>query len=71
MARQRQNGPYIWVTWLSGLVVGEKSCEWASLFRAHHESRSWHRIRQDFDQTARLSTHLDAVRFHRERWEAH
>lgn len=32
----RTGKPYIWVTWLTGLVAGEKSCQWAAWFRAHH-----------------------------------
>ncbi len=32
-----RSGPYIWVTWLSKLLVGDASCEWATWFRAHHK----------------------------------
>jgi ligand-binding sensor protein len=32
-----RTGPYIWVTWLSKLLVGDASCEWATWFRAHHK----------------------------------
>ena len=41
MAVLRSGGPYIWVTWLTRLLVGENSCEWAAWFRAQHESWSW------------------------------
>ena len=27
---------YIWVTWLSRLLVGDASCEWATWYRSHH-----------------------------------
>ena len=37
----RRDGPYIWVTWLSKLLVGDNSCEWASWFRAQYDGRSW------------------------------
>ena len=43
MAELRPNGPYIWITWLTKLLTGEHSCEWASWFKAHHETRSWRR----------------------------
>lgn len=33
----RKGKPYIWVTWITGLVSGEKSCRWAAWFRAHHQ----------------------------------
>ena len=36
MTRLR-TAPYIWVTWLSRLLVGDDSCVWSSWFRAHHE----------------------------------
>ena len=32
-----RDNPYIWVTWLTRLLVGENSCEWAAWFRAHYE----------------------------------
>lgn len=30
--------PYIWVTWITGLLAGDKSCKWAAWFKAHHVS---------------------------------
>ena len=36
MTRPRET-PYVWVTWLSRLLVGDDSCVWASWFRAHYE----------------------------------
>ena len=32
MAERRRDEPYIWVTWLTRLLVGENSCEWAVWF---------------------------------------
>ncbi|MFL6283558.1 MAG: PD-(D/E)XK nuclease family protein [Pyrinomonadaceae bacterium] len=29
--------PYIWATWLSKLLVGDQSCEWAAWFKANHQ----------------------------------
>ena len=29
--------PYVWTTWLTKLLTGESSCEWAAWFRAHHQ----------------------------------
>ena len=31
-----RSNPFIWVSWLSKLMAGEKQCEWASWFRAHY-----------------------------------
>ena len=37
----RKDGPFIWTTWLSKLLVGDNSCEWASWFKAQFDGRSW------------------------------
>ena len=39
--------PYIWTTWLTKLLTGESSCEWAAWFRAHHQG--WERPPSDFN----------------------
>ena len=49
MARLRRDGPYFWVTWLTKILSGENSCEWASWFRARHENGSWEEVPGDFD----------------------
>ena len=36
----RRDNVYVWVTWLSRLLVGDASCEWASWFKAHHTGYS-------------------------------
>ena len=46
MAMQR-DGVYVWVTWLSRLLVGDASCEWASWFRSHHTS--YEKVSRGFD----------------------
>lgn len=33
----RWGKPYIWPTWLTGLIAGEKNCWWAAWFRAHYK----------------------------------
>ena len=44
-----RSNPYIWVTWLSKLLVGDVSCEWAAWFKAHHK------------QYAKMPSSFDAV----------
>ena len=51
MADRRSGGPYIWVTWLSDLLAGTKSCEAAAWFRAWHYANSWTRAEDNFDLT--------------------
>ena len=43
MVHLRNGPPYIWATWLSSLLVGDRSCEWASWFKARYDSKSWQR----------------------------
>lgn len=49
---QTRDTPYIWVTWLKKLLVGENSCEWAAWFRANHEGRTWTKVPSTFDSAA-------------------
>ena len=69
MATLRRDGPYFWVTWLTKLLAGENSCEWASWFRAHHESGSWEQVPGDFDRAGWQMAHTAMVNEVRERWE--
>ncbi|MQF65202.1 PD-(D/E)XK nuclease family protein [SAR202 cluster bacterium AC-409-J13_OGT_754m] len=43
--------PYIWVSWLTKLMVGESMCEWAAWFKAWNESWSYKKMPSDFDST--------------------
>ena len=70
MAELRENGPYVWVTWLTKLLVGENSCEWAAWFRARHENWSWEKVPSKFDQTTWQINHTALLNQIRERLEA-
>ena len=48
----KRDGVFVWITWLSRVMAGEQSCEWASWFKAHHES--YDKAPDDFD-TAKWS----------------
>ena len=61
MARLRRDGPYFWVTWLTKLLAGENSCEWAAWFRARHESGSWEQVPGDFDRAGWQMAHTAMV----------
>ena len=61
MALARAAGPYVWVTWLSKLLVGESSCEWGSWFKAQHDGSSWDKIPSDFDQVRWLMKHTELL----------
>lgn len=69
MAQIREAGPYIWVTWLTKLLAGENSCEWAAWFRAQHEGWSWKKVPDTFDQTGWQLEHTSRINEHRQSWE--
>ncbi len=51
----KRDHPYIWVTWLTKLLVGENSCEWAAWFRAHYTN--FRRAPDDFDSATWQMNH--------------
>ena len=61
MPQLRTNGPYMWVTWLTKLLVGENSCEWAAWFRSHHEGWSWSKVPSTFDQATWQMAHTAKI----------
>ena len=69
MAKRRADGSYIWVTWLTRLLVGESSCEWASWFRAQHEGWSWERVPSNFDLVGWQIAHTAGINESRQLWE--
>ena len=64
---QSRSGPYVWVTWLSRLLVGDRSCEWAAWFKAHH--RGYRRVPGAFDFTAWQMNHTALLNEVRDRLE--
>lgn len=48
---EKRQSPYVWVTWLTRILVGEHSCEWGAWFRTQHESKSWAKVPNGFDVT--------------------
>ena len=69
MAQLRSNGPYVWVTWLTKLLAGEHSCEWAAWFKSHHESWSWEKAPITFDVAKWQVAHTEGVIDTRAAWE--
>ena len=69
MPVSRQDGPYIWVTWLTKLLVGENSCEWSAWFKAQHEGWSWEKQPNTFDAVTWRMKHSAHVAANRLQWE--
>ena len=70
MPRLRSDGPCFWATWLTRLLSGEDSCDWAAWFRAHYEDGSWRQMPSDLDRVGWQMAHTAAVIAARARWEA-
>ena len=71
MAELRAGGPYIWITWLTKLLVGENSCEWSAWFKAQHEGWSWQKVPSTFDPAAWQIEHTAKINEYRQKWEEH
>ena len=64
----RRDNVYVWVTWLSRLLVGDASCEWASWFKAHHSGYS--KVSRDFSLSTWKIHHTRLLNDVRDRLEA-
>lgn len=60
MATLRGGKPYLWVTWVTGLLSGENHCEFASWFRAHY--RDFEKAPRNVDLTIWTAEHGEMVR---------
>ena len=47
--------PFIWPTWITGLLAGDKQCRWAAWYRAHYRYEK--RPDQNFDSAAWTASH--------------
>ncbi len=65
----REYGPYVWITWLTKLLAGENSCEWASWFRSQYETRSWDKVPSTFDPATWQVKHTALLNEVRQEWE--
>ncbi len=64
----RRDKVYVWVTWLSRLLVGDASCEWASWYKAHHTGYS--KASRDFSLSTWKMHHTRLLNDVRDRLEA-
>ena len=59
MTTPRQS-PYLWPTWLTKILAGERSCEWEAWFKAHYEGYA--KAPQHGDLAAWKVRHTEMVR---------
>lgn len=55
-----RNGSYIWVTWITGLLSGDRHCLWSAWYRAHF--KDYERRPTSFDLAAWTARHAEMVR---------
>ena len=58
---------FIWVSWLSKLMAGEKQCEWASWFRSHY---IWQKLPSGLDLAKWTADHAQLLRARKAALEA-
>lgn len=51
--------PYIWPTWITKILAGEQSCEWATWFKAHYQG--YEKAPRDGDLTAWTARHTELL----------
>ena len=59
--------PFVWVSWLSKLMAGEKQCEWACWFRSHY---IWDKLPSGLDLAKWTAEHAQLLRARRATLEA-
>ena len=62
-----RSNPFLWVTWLSKLMAGERQCQWASWFRSHYE---WAKVPSGCDLARWTADHAELLRTRRAILEA-
>jgi len=55
----KRSSPFIWVSWLSKLMAGEKQCEWACWFRSHY---IWDKVPSSLDLAKWTANHTQLLR---------
>jgi len=63
----KRSNPFIWVSWLSKLMAGEKQCEWACWFRSHY---IWEKLPSGLDLAKWTADHTQLLRARRAALEA-
>jgi hypothetical protein len=62
-----RSNPFIWVSWISKLMAGEKQCEWASWFRSHY---IWEKLPSGLDLAKWTAGHTQLLHARRATLEA-
>jgi len=63
----KRSNPFIWVSWLSKIMAGEKQCEWACWFRSHYV---WDKLPSGLDVARWTADHAQLLRARKAALEA-
>ena len=69
MPELRENGPYIYPTWLPKRLAGLDRCEWGIWFQVHHDGRTWEKLDSGFNLTRYNIEHTELLRLCSEEYE--
>ena len=69
MPALRENGPYVYPTWLPKLLAGLDRCEWKTWFQVHHDGKSWEKLDSGFNLTRYNIEHTELLRLCTEEYE--
>lgn len=68
MPTELRDEPYAWVTWLSRIMSGDDSCQWARWFKIHH--KNYPKPPSDFDTVGWLVKHTRLLNDEAGKYEA-
>jgi hypothetical protein len=67
LTNAERSSPFIWISWLSKLMAGEKQCQWACWFRSHYR---WDKLPSHCDLAKWTAEHAQLLRSRRAALEA-
>lgn len=67
---ERHGKPYIWATWITGLLSGDKQCEWAVWLKAHYQFEKLTDLARENALAKYKADHAAALPEHAERLRA-
>jgi len=67
LTNAERSNPFIWISWLSKLMAGEKQCQWACWFRSHYR---WDKLPSGCDLARWTAEHAQLLRSRRATLEA-
>ena len=67
LTNAQRSHPFLWISWLSKLMAGEKQCQWACWFRSHYR---WNKLPSGCDLAKWTADHAQLLHARRATLEA-